>query len=202
VPKHQVCVLMNFGVLADHDPVVVGILPRIPRTHRTPSNTKIHRQELSAQYQLLRISIFWTVWHPSPVPESRAEREVTETPTLRVLVVDDSEAVRRAIRQLLRSQPDIDVVCEASDGPDAIHKTWEHRPDVVLMDLAMPGMNGLDVTRRIKDELPSTKILALSQMSPDIFARFTIAAGAIDYIFKNNAAKELIPALRKIQSRR
>ena len=119
---------------------------------------------------------------------------------LRVLVVDDSEIVRRGICRILQSQADIEVVCEAADGVDAIRKVREHRPHVVLLDITMPVMNGFDAARRIKDEFPSTLILVVSQFDSAPFAREAIAAGASGYVVKSNATTELIPALRKTVS--
>ena len=97
---------------------------------------------------------------------------------LRMLVVDDSDIVRRLICQILQTQPDIEVVCEASDGEDAIRKVRVHRPDVVLMDITMPVMNGFDATRRIRHEFPLTLVLVVSQYDSAPFMREAIAAGA------------------------
>lgn len=119
---------------------------------------------------------------------------------LRMLVVDDSDIIRRLICQILQTQADIEVVSEASDGEDAIRKVRVHRPDVVLMDITMPVMNGFDATRRIKHEFPSTLVLVVSQYDSAPFVREAIAAGASGYVVKNNASTELIPALRKTVS--
>ena len=118
---------------------------------------------------------------------------------IRVLVVDDNETVRWGICQVLQPQTDIKVVCEASDGTDAIRKALEHRPDVVLMDVSMPMMNGPEAAKRIKEQLPSTVIIFVSQFYPRLFANEAKAAGAAAYILKSNVGSELIPALHKIQ---
>ena len=119
---------------------------------------------------------------------------------LRVLVVDDSEIVRRGICQILQTQADIEVICEASDGADAVRKAREHRPHIVLLDITMPVMNGFEAARRIKHELPTTLILMVSQFDSAPFPREAIRAGASGYVVKGNAASELISALRKLHS--
>lgn len=123
-----------------------------------------------------------------------------QAPIIRVLVVDDSEIVRRSICQILQSQADIEVVCEAADGADALRKVREHRPHIVLLDITMPVMNGFEAARRIKREFPLILILVVSLSESAQFTREAIAAGASGYVMKSNASTELIPMLRKTMS--
>ncbi|HEY3615835.1 MAG TPA: response regulator transcription factor [Candidatus Sulfotelmatobacter sp.] len=118
---------------------------------------------------------------------------------LRVLVVDDNESVRRNICQLLRSQADFEVVCEAVDGADALCKAREHLPDVVLLDLTMPNMNGLEAARILKQEFPPIQVVIVSQHDSRGFKWAALAAGVSGYVVKSNAARDLIPELRRIQ---
>jgi two-component system response regulator DegU len=121
---------------------------------------------------------------------------------LRVLVVDDNESVRRTICQLLQSEADIEVACEAVDGADAIRKAREHVPDVVLLDVTMPIMNGLEATSVLRREFPSMHIVIVSQHDSRGFQWAALAAGVSGYVVKSNAARELIPELRRIQGTR
>lgn len=121
---------------------------------------------------------------------------------LRVLVVDDNERIRRSISQLLQSQPEIQIVCEAVDGADAICKAREHLPDVVLLDITMPGMNGLEAARDLKQEFPAMHIVIVSQHDSRGFQWAALAAGVSGYVVKSNAARDLVPELRRIQGLR
>lgn len=121
---------------------------------------------------------------------------------LRVLVVDDNESVRRSISKILWSQADIEVVCEAADGSDAVRKIREHQPDVVLLDITMPGMNGLEVAETVKVEFPSVHVLIVSQHDSRGFQWAALAAGVSGYIIKSNVGRDLVPELRRIQSLR
>jgi DNA-binding NarL/FixJ family response regulator len=118
---------------------------------------------------------------------------------LRVLVVDDNERVRRTICQLLDPQADIEVVCEAVDGADAVCKAREHGPDVVLLDVTMPTMDGLEAARTIKREFPMMQIVIVSQHDSRGFQWAALAAGVSGYVLKSNAGRDLIPELRRIQ---
>jgi DNA-binding NarL/FixJ family response regulator len=118
---------------------------------------------------------------------------------LRVLVVDDNESVRRSVRQLLNAEPDIQIVSEAVDGGDAIRKAREHTPDLVLMDITMPTMNGLEATQIIKQEIPSIQIVMFSQHDSRGFQWAALAAGASGYVVKADASRDLVPQVRRVQ---
>lgn len=115
---------------------------------------------------------------------------------IRILIADDHTIVRDGLKLILGSQSDMKVVAEAEDGIQVINKVRETKPDVILMDLAMPNMNGIEATRRIIEENPSVKIIILSMHSTaeDIFR--TLQAGAIGYLLKESAGTEIIDAVR------
>src|SRR5215467_8630236 len=102
--------------------------------------------------------------------------------TLRVLVVDDNESVRRSICQILRAQGDIEVVGEAVDGADAVNKIRGHQPEVVLLDITMPTMNGLEAAEIIKTEFPSVLVIIVSQHDSRGFQWAALGAGVSGYV--------------------
>jgi len=118
---------------------------------------------------------------------------------LRAIVVDDNELVRHAICNILKEQPDIEVVCEAANGSDAVRLANQHQPDLVLMDITMPTVNGFTATRIIKQHLPQTQILVISQFNSPAFVRESLAAGASGFLSKENVARDLIAEIRRIQ---
>jgi DNA-binding NarL/FixJ family response regulator len=115
-----------------------------------------------------------------------------------VLLVDDHSLVRRGFRRMLEDESDVDVVGEAGNGAEAVKLARELHPRVVVMDCALPGMNGLKATRQILDHLPETAILMLSMHSENTWVRQAIEAGAKGYILKNAMDLELGPAIRKL----
>ena len=117
---------------------------------------------------------------------------------IRVLIADDHTILREGIRLLLGSQPDLEVVGEASDGRDAYFKVEELRPDVVLMDIAMPVLNGLDATEQIRRTFPNTKVLILTQHDNDEYVYRILQAGASGYVLKKSAGVELVSAIRNV----
>lgn len=121
-----------------------------------------------------------------------------ESRKLRVLVADDSEAMRRGIRTLL-SESRVEIVAEAVDGADAVRKAKRYHPDVVLMDISMPTMNGFVAARLIKEALPSTRVLIVSQYHSAAFVNEALSAGAAGYVVKSEAAKDLPQLLTTIQ---
>jgi len=115
-----------------------------------------------------------------------------------VLLVDDHSLVRRGFRRILEDAPDIEVVGEASDGAEAVKLAAELRPRLIVMDCALPGMSGLDASRRILSKLPETAILMLSMHSEETWVQQALDAGARGYILKSAVDMELVTAIRKV----
>jgi NarL family two-component system response regulator LiaR len=114
-----------------------------------------------------------------------------------VMIVDDHDMVRQGAAGYLKAQRDITVVAEAGTGEEAIKLAQEHIPDVVLMDLVMPGMDGVEATRQIKDLSPRTQIIVLTSYHDDEFIFPALQAGAISYLLKDVKASELVEAIRR-----
>lgn len=117
---------------------------------------------------------------------------------MRVLITDDHVIVREGLRTILQAQPDIEVVGEASSGEEAIVKTKEYHPDIVLMDITMPVMSGLEATRQIKQQYPDVSILILTMHEGDEYFFKSLDAGASGYFIKGGSSTELISALRAV----
>ena len=117
---------------------------------------------------------------------------------MRVLIVDDHEIVRRGVRSLLLSQANCDVCGEAVDGQDAVEKARELKPDVIVMDVSMPNLNGLDATRQVRRILPQTEVLILSQHDSAEMVRQAFHAGARGYVVKSSISRQLVAALDKV----
>src|SRR5271155_425035 len=117
---------------------------------------------------------------------------------VRVLLVDDHALVRRGFRRILEDEPAIQVVGEASDGLEAVKRAEELRPNVVVMDCALPQINGIEASRRILAKLPETAILMLSMHSEDTLIRQALEAGARGYILKNAMDLDLVKAVKGV----
>ena len=115
-----------------------------------------------------------------------------------VLLVDDHSLVRRGFRRMLEDESDMEVVGEAGNGEDSIKLAKELHPRVVVMDCALPGMNGLDATRQIMEDAPNTAVLMLSMHTESTWVRQAIEAGAKGYVLKNAMDMELGAAIRKV----
>ena len=115
-----------------------------------------------------------------------------------VLLVDDHSLVRRGFRRMLEDESDMEVVGEAGDGEESIKLAKQLRPQVVVMDCALPGMNGLEATRQIMEDLPKTAVLMLSMHTENTWVRQAVEAGAKGYVLKNALDLELGAAIRKV----
>jgi NarL family two-component system response regulator LiaR len=114
-----------------------------------------------------------------------------------VLIVDDHKVVRQGVRAFLDTQPDIKVVSETASGSEAVTLVAEHAPDVVLMDLVMPEMDGVEATRLVKQASPRTQVIVLTSYYQDEFIFPAIRAGALSYLLKDAEPTELADAIRK-----
>ena len=117
---------------------------------------------------------------------------------IRVLIVDDHALVRMGIRRLLDDQPDMDVVAEAENGEMALSMVKLHQPDVVLLDMKMPGIDGWEVTRRLKKTNPHVKIIAVTALSTEPLPSRVLQLGAMGYLTKESGPEEMAAAIRKV----
>jgi NarL family two-component system response regulator LiaR len=117
--------------------------------------------------------------------------------SITILLVDDHAMVRQGVRAFLVTQPDITVVAEAGSGEEAVRLAAQHVPDVVLMDLIMPGVDGVEATRRVKQVSPRSQVVVLTSYHEDEHIFPALKAGALSYILKDVSAEELASAVRK-----
>ena len=118
--------------------------------------------------------------------------------TIRLMLVDDHDVVRVGLKAFLQSQEGFQVVEEARDGEEAIERACAVRPDVILMDITMPGMDGLEATRRLRSECPECLVLALTVHDDKQYFSQMLAAGEVGYITKQAAADDLVAAIRTV----
>ena len=121
---------------------------------------------------------------------------------MRVLIADDHTMVRESLVSVLQAAGDVQVVAQAADGVEAVEKALQTRPDVVVADLSMPRLNGLEVVRRLREALPQTKVLVLTMHGEHEYVLQAVRAGASGYLVKDSAASELLSALRSLHAGR
>jgi DNA-binding NarL/FixJ family response regulator len=121
---------------------------------------------------------------------------------LRILLADDHDIVRRGLRELLEQQPGWSVCAEAANGREAVEMALEHRPQVAILDLTMPELNGLEATRRIRQALPETQVLVFTMHDSEELLRGVLRAGARGYLLKSDAARQLVPAVESLAQRK
>jgi DNA-binding NarL/FixJ family response regulator len=119
-------------------------------------------------------------------------------PSVRVLVVDDYEPFRRFLCSTLRKNPELQVIGEASDGSEAVQKAEELKPDLILLDIGLPKLNGVDVSRRISMVVPGAKIIVVTLNNDADIAREVLSDGASGYVLKLDANKELLRAVEVV----
>jgi DNA-binding NarL/FixJ family response regulator len=120
----------------------------------------------------------------------------TSSSPARIIIADDHELVREAMRSMLDSEPDLQIIDEAKDGQETIELTRLQRPDLVIMDVRMPKMNGLEATQTIKEELPTTKVLIWSAYEDRVLVSEAVRAGADGYVLKLSPVQEQLDAIR------
>ena len=119
---------------------------------------------------------------------------------IRIVIADDHAVVRQGTRSLLEREKDLEVVGEAGDGEEAVKLIEELRPDVAILDIAMPKLNGIEVTRRIKPKCPSTAVLILSAYDDDEYVFALLEAGAAGYLLKDVDSREVVKAVRAVHA--
>ena len=118
---------------------------------------------------------------------------------MRILIADDHEIVRKGVRSLLSADPECEICGEAIDGRDAVTKAQDLKPDLVVMDISMPNLNGLDATRKVREILPQTKVLVLSQHDSPEMMRQALKAGAGAYVRKSSMSTDLLAGIKKLR---
>ncbi|MGW8320729.1 MAG: response regulator, partial [Thermodesulfobacteriota bacterium] len=122
--------------------------------------------------------------------------------SIRILLADDHRLVRQGLRSLIEKCSGMEVVAEAEDGREAVRRAREEQPDVIIMDIDMPGLNGMEATRQVIAALPGVRVIALSMHSDKRFVRGMLEAGAAGFLLKDCAFDELDTAIRTVASKK
>lgn len=120
--------------------------------------------------------------------------------TVTILLADDHPIVRQGLRHLLEGEPDLKIVGEASDGLQAVQLTEKFKPNVLIVDMMMPGLNGLEVLRQVRDRSPSTCSIVLSMQSADVYVVEALKSGALGFVLKETGPSELVNAVQQVIS--
>ena len=118
--------------------------------------------------------------------------------SIKIVLADDHAILREGLSLLLKAQPDMEVACEVRDGVEALDAVRTHHPDLLLIDIAMPNMNGLDTTRLVTSSCPDTKVIVLSRYEKEAYVHQALDAGAQGYVVKGAASTELLDAIRSV----
>src|ERR1035441_7014730 len=184
--------------------MLVPIGPSEPRMRRRASDYSISRSAFRTS-----AAAWVSIRNPTGGPPSRSTSPWISLPgirksnmSIRILLADDHRILREGLRSLLAQQPDVSVVGEASGGEEVVALARQLRPDVVIMDVVMPAPDGVPATRLIREELPATKVIALSMHSDRRFVSEMVRAGAQGYLVKDSAFEELNQAVRTVMADR
>lgn len=143
------------------------------------------------------VVVFFPITQPQNSNSTR-ESQVSYMSAVRVLVVDDFEPFRRFVCSKVEEKPDLQVICEVSDGLEAVQKAEELQPGLILLDIGLPKLSGLEAAKRIQRVAPGSKILFLSQENDSDLVRAALSNGAKGYVLKSDAGSELVLALEAV----
>jgi DNA-binding NarL/FixJ family response regulator len=133
-----------------------------------------------------------------PKQQNREQGEASQMAKIRVLLTDDHTLFRQGIETLISAEPDMEVIGEAADGADAVQKASKAQPDVILMDIGMPGLSSFEATRQIKKNRPETNVLFLTMYDDEDYLVECMEMGASGYVLKDNLADQLVTAIRDV----
>ncbi len=130
------------------------------------------------------------------------ENEVRESPDgkIKIILADDHEVVRQGLRALLEAEPDFEVIGESGNGLEAVQLVEKLQPDVLVLDLMMPGINGIEITRQVTKRVPKTSIVIFTFYGNEVYVLDALRAGAKGYVLKESSSTELIRAIREVQA--